>query len=203
MYFHSSDVRKLPWRTTKQGVVIESSIYQSALGEMRLQARPVLNFLNDLYPDQLEAVGIVEREVLEGAKVKPLSKLGSSDTAFRVTLPESTSDPAAEFTSIQYQRRRGEIDQIRQCDWFATWGVQRKSRRVCVRLLKGTGVFGMRTEYSFDKVNYSLRPAKQVERKVLVELLHQVSTAMPGYDVRNYTYVGFGSVYYTDFILFS
>ena len=55
---------------------------------------------------------------------------------------------------------------------------------------------------SFIKVNYLLRPSKQVERKLLVELLHQLSTAVAGYDVRKYTYLGFGSVYYTDFVLF-
>lgn len=55
---------------------------------------------------------------------------------------------------------------------------------------------------SFIKVNYPLRPSKQVERKLLVELLHQLNTAVPGYDIREYTYVGFGSVYYTDFVLF-
>ena len=55
---------------------------------------------------------------------------------------------------------------------------------------------------SFIKVNYPFRPSKQVERKLLVELFHQLSTAVPGYDIREYTYVGFGSVYYTDFVLF-
>lgn len=55
---------------------------------------------------------------------------------------------------------------------------------------------------SYIKVNYPLRPSKQVERKLLVELLHQLGTAVPGYDIREYTYIGFGSVYYTDFVLF-
>ena len=55
---------------------------------------------------------------------------------------------------------------------------------------------------SFIKVNYPLRPSKQVERKLLVELLHQLGTAVPEYDIREYTYIGFGSVYYTDFVLF-
>ena len=55
---------------------------------------------------------------------------------------------------------------------------------------------------SFIKVNYTLRPSKQVERKLLVELLHQLGTAVPKYDIREYTYIGFGSVYYSDFVLF-
>lgn len=55
---------------------------------------------------------------------------------------------------------------------------------------------------SFVKFNYSLRPSKQVERKLIVELLHRLSIAMPDYDFGSYTYVGLGSVYYTDFVLF-
>ena len=51
VYFRSKDVQKLPWTTTKEGVDLESPIYQTALAEMRLLSRPVLNFLNDLYSD--------------------------------------------------------------------------------------------------------------------------------------------------------
>lgn len=55
---------------------------------------------------------------------------------------------------------------------------------------------------SFEKVNYLLRPSKQVERKLLVELLQQLSSEIRQYDIRSYTYLGFGSVYYADFMLF-
>jgi hypothetical protein len=53
---------------------------------------------------------------------------------------------------------------------------------------------------SFEKFNYLLRPSKQVERKLIVEALHVLRTV--GYDVPSYTYLGFGSVYYADFVLF-
>jgi hypothetical protein len=53
---------------------------------------------------------------------------------------------------------------------------------------------------SFKKFNYLLRPAKQVERKLLMEAFHRL--ALAGFDFREYTYVGLGSVYYADFILF-
>ena len=55
---------------------------------------------------------------------------------------------------------------------------------------------------SFDKFNYTLRPSKQVERKLIVELLHKLSIEIPDYDFGSYTYLGLGSVYYTDFVLF-
>lgn len=55
-------------------------------------------------------------------------------------------------------------------------------------------------EPSFEKLNYLLRPSKQVERKLFIETLHCLAAG--GLKVSEYTYVGFGSVYYADFILF-
>lgn len=53
---------------------------------------------------------------------------------------------------------------------------------------------------SFNKFNYWLRPSKQVERKILIEKL--LSLAPFGYRMSDYRYLGFGSVYYVDFIMF-
>src|SRR4051812_40176503 len=53
---------------------------------------------------------------------------------------------------------------------------------------------------SYERVNYLLRPSKQVERKLFVETLHRLCTA--GYQIANYTYLGMGSVYFADFLLF-
>ena len=53
---------------------------------------------------------------------------------------------------------------------------------------------------SFVRFNYLLRPSKQVERKLFIEALHRLSIG--GFDIRDYTYLGFGSVYYADFVLF-
>ncbi len=53
---------------------------------------------------------------------------------------------------------------------------------------------------SFEKINYTIRPSKQVERKLFIETFHRLRKI--GYDISEYTYVGFGSIYYVDFILF-
>lgn len=52
---------------------------------------------------------------------------------------------------------------------------------------------------SFEKINYSLRPAKSVERKIIMKFC---SHLRPFDSVENYHYIGFGSIYYSDFILF-
>ena len=53
---------------------------------------------------------------------------------------------------------------------------------------------------SFEKFSYWHRPSKQVERKVMIELLLKLLRA--GYDFETYTYFGFGSVYYVDYVMF-
>lgn len=53
---------------------------------------------------------------------------------------------------------------------------------------------------SFEKINYLLRPSKQVERKLIIEALQKLSKG--GYFLQDYTYFGLGSVYFADFILF-
>ena len=52
---------------------------------------------------------------------------------------------------------------------------------------------------SYEKINYSLRPAKSIERKMLGEALRRLSD----FDlVESYRYIGFGSTFFSDFVLF-
>lgn len=50
------------------------------------------------------------------------------------------------------------------------------------------------------RFSYLLRPAKQVERKLIVQAMHRLRDT--GYQVGDYRYLGFGSIYYADFLLF-
>lgn len=52
---------------------------------------------------------------------------------------------------------------------------------------------------SFEAVNYLLRPKKQIERKIIIEIMQELN---PEVKLSKYLYVGFGSIYYYDFILF-
>jgi len=52
---------------------------------------------------------------------------------------------------------------------------------------------------SFRKIDYSLRPAKYAERKMLVDVFRRLTPFQP---IEDYNYVGFGSVWFSDFILF-
>ena len=50
------------------------------------------------------------------------------------------------------------------------------------------------------KVPYDLRPAKQIERRMLVDGFQRLAQA--GFPIRDYQYTGFGSLYFVDFVLF-
>lgn len=52
---------------------------------------------------------------------------------------------------------------------------------------------------SYRRINYALRPAKTVERKMLCELFQRLH---PFSRVDMYRYIGFGSIYFSDFHLF-
>lgn len=58
----------------------------------------------------------------------------------------------------------------------------------------------MSTTSSSYRVQYDMRPAKQVERRMLVDALQHLAAA--GFPVTDYQYTGFGAIYFVDFILF-
>ena len=51
---------------------------------------------------------------------------------------------------------------------------------------------------SYQKINYALRPAKAIERRMLCDVF---SRLYPFQSVHSFGYVGFGSVYFSDFYL--
>lgn len=55
------------------------------------------------------------------------------------------------------------------------------------------------TQRSFERANYALRPNKCAERKIILDCLALLQDEFP---IRDYRYVGFGSVWFIDFIIF-
>ncbi len=55
------------------------------------------------------------------------------------------------------------------------------------------------TKPSYEEINYSVRPAKATERKMICECINRLSVFNK---IANYRYIGFGSPYYCDFSLF-
>jgi len=58
----------------------------------------------------------------------------------------------------------------------------------------------MSSSSSSYRVQYDLRPAKQVERRMIVDALQRLAAAQ--FSIADYQYTGFGSFYFVDFIMF-
>ena len=114
-YFRSDDVRRLPWMTTKQGVVFESSLYQTALAEMVVQARPVITFLNNLYPGEQFPEGVLERKLLAQVQSVLISEVPKTESRFKVDLSKEKSKPENRLVNISYKKSQKDIDRAREC----------------------------------------------------------------------------------------
>ena len=58
----------------------------------------------------------------------------------------------------------------------------------------------MKITESYRTVQYDLRPAKQVERRMLVDAFQRLTIA--GFPIPDYQYTGMGSIYFVDFAIF-
>lgn len=57
----------------------------------------------------------------------------------------------------------------------------------------------LRNRPSFEQIDYTIRPAKNIERKMIGEMLAHLRVFRP---VSDYVYVGLGSTFFTDFVLY-
>ena len=57
----------------------------------------------------------------------------------------------------------------------------------------------LRNRPSFEQIDYTIRPAKSIERKMIGEMLAHLRVFRP---VSDYMYVGLGSTFFTDFVLY-
>jgi len=113
LFFQSTDPLLLPWRTTKRGVNADSLAYQRIRADMAAAARPIITFLNDMYPSDIPEE-LSEREVAEGVRgvgVRSFAKRPS--TEFAVSRPRART-PAASTVSIQYKASKRDVERIRK-----------------------------------------------------------------------------------------
>jgi hypothetical protein len=88
VYFRSRYVDRLPWTTTKDGVNLESEVYQAALGQMRVIAKPILAFLSKAYSSDSPAEDTPEFALLEKTPSVPLDRVArGKDSQFVAHTP--------------------------------------------------------------------------------------------------------------------
>lgn len=112
VFFRSTNPLKLPWTTTKQGLNRESLVFQNARGEMALVGRPVLTFLDNMYPTSVDRQREAQREVAEGVipvDVRALTVQAEETFSASVTRPRG--EPT---TSVQFDIKDGELARARR-----------------------------------------------------------------------------------------
>lgn len=122
VFLFSEDPESLPWTTTKRGLNLESRLYQRVRNRMAVLARPVVTFLNNMYPSgDVEEPG--ERAIASTVKQQSISKvLRESGKTFLISKPERPTGPP--MVSIQYkiEKERLELAKkiLRKPSWAAT-----------------------------------------------------------------------------------
>jgi hypothetical protein len=109
VYFRSTNPQSLPWTTTKNSVVRDNVVYEKALQEMKVQGRPIINFLNKLYPSEVPEEGVAERALIEDAKPVPLDQIPKRDTVFTARPRKAKSD----YVNIMYKVLKKDVDRVR------------------------------------------------------------------------------------------
>lgn len=126
-FFFSNDPASLPWTTTKRGLNQESRVYQLARKEMALIARPVLSFLNDMYPSETPEE-VPERDLAEKLKVMGIDDLvKTSQSTFRS--PDTAEiKEKMKTVSIQYKANRSDVERIKKKENRPRWSAGRVGR---------------------------------------------------------------------------
>jgi hypothetical protein len=104
-------VRNLPWNTTKDGVELESQIYQEALDQMSVHGRPVTTFLNQLYTDVIERNEPENDLFTEAKPIAPEKVASQVNRPFEANPKRIRTD---ESVTIQYSRKKKQVEKVRE-----------------------------------------------------------------------------------------
>lgn len=113
LFFQSSNPLLLPWRTTKRGVNADSMSYQRIRPEMAAAARPIITFLNDMYPSDIPEE-LSQRAVAEGVKGADLRSFANKSSTEFLISRSRTRTPSSETVSIQFNASKKDIDRIKK-----------------------------------------------------------------------------------------
>lgn len=108
--FTSANPMLLPWNTSKRGLNKEAVIYQKARNRMAGISRPVISFLNEMYPSELPERP-VEREIAERVVQKDFRPLINAESKkFEVV----RTTPKIKKLKVQYDADLTDIERIRK-----------------------------------------------------------------------------------------
>lgn len=114
-YFESDDPRRLPWKTTKDGLDVELPLFQRVKLQMQTTARPVINFLNELDKelDETNEEKRVLTRLLSSAPSTLPSNLPVSKIFKYIKPPPQPKRP--ETMRIMFNRPKQQVERMKKC----------------------------------------------------------------------------------------
>jgi hypothetical protein len=124
-FFYADDPAKLPWTTTKRAINRDSSLYIVARKEMAALARPVLDFLNNMYSEPEESRAA--RELIKDLQPAKLSAVVAGQAQeFARDLPRRSRKPVA--VSVQFEAPIADIERVKKKISRPSWGAGKVGR---------------------------------------------------------------------------
>jgi hypothetical protein len=111
-FFFSEKPAELPWTTTKRGLNQEAPVFQMARAEMSLLAKPVIAFLNKMYPSD-PAPQIDERNLADAVKVVDVQAV-AGQTAGSFAAGTITRTRATNTIQVRYQAYRTDVEAVKK-----------------------------------------------------------------------------------------
>jgi hypothetical protein len=108
--FAAADPLRLPWTTSKRGLHEESPIYELARNKMREVARPVVDFLDRMYPSAPQEAAS-QRKIADRVRPTGLQALMvDADRPFAATRVPTAHDTTV---SVQYRAEKADLERVR------------------------------------------------------------------------------------------
>ena len=133
-FFFSENPGSLPWTTTKRGLNRESEVFQITRREMASAAKPVIRFLNNMYPSD-PGEGVAERELANAIKPTSIKTIASAPSRpFTAGAASKSSQPKT--VRVQFDAKREDIRRIKGCLSKPRWGASQVGRHALKRLME-------------------------------------------------------------------
>jgi hypothetical protein len=110
--FISNNSYALPWTTSKRGLNRESLVFQKIRTQMMASAKPVISFLNKMYPSELSE-NIHERKILENVENTELKSIVRRPNQEFVIKTEKNKAQKT-TTKISYEVEKSDVETIRK-----------------------------------------------------------------------------------------
>ncbi len=110
--FQSDDPVRLPWNTSKRGLNQESLIYQRVRTQMNATARPILSFLDRMYPSEPSEEPMARKVAGGVARVDVRQLASRGDSVFEVT-PEGKGRTRT-TVRVQFDAEKADIERIKR-----------------------------------------------------------------------------------------